>query len=91
MASVKLNATIQTEMLARIDDYCDTKGMTRSAFLSMAAAQYLDAIEKQPVVMDSFATMADLFKLAIKGKADSAEYAEKLEQLEASNKIIRKK
>lgn len=90
MASVKVNTTMQEEMVSRIDNYCATKGMTRSAFLSMAATQYLDAIEKQPIVGDAFAKMGELFKLAVSGKTESKEYAVALSELESANAALKK-
>lgn len=89
MASMKLNATMQTEMVARIDNYCKKSGMTRSAFLSMAAAQYLDALDKQPVIGSAFGDMGELIKLAFSGKTDSPEYAAALERLETKNGILK--
>lgn len=90
MACVKLNATMQSEMVARIDNYCSDKGMTRSAFLAMAATQYLDALDKKPVAMSAFGDIADLFKLAVTGKVNTKEYDDKLAALEAKQEFIKK-
>ena len=90
MKSVKLNATMKEDLIARIDSYCAKSGMSRSGFLTVACNQYLDAVEKKPIVVDAFGHMGRLFKLALDGKTDSEEYAQALEELERSGDALKK-
>lgn len=90
MAAVKVNVTLQADLLARIDAYCEGTGISRSAFLAMASSQYIDAIEKKSIVSDAFGHMGKLFKLALDGKTDSDEYAKALEDLEQAGDALKK-
>lgn len=89
MKSVKLNATMKEDLIARIDSYCSRSGMSRSGFLAVACSQYLDAMEKKPIVADAFGNMGKLFKLALDGKTDSEEYAQVLEALESCGDALK--
>lgn len=90
MAAERLNATMQADLLKRIDAYCSKSGMSRSGFLAVACSQYLDAVEKKPIVVDALGNMGKLFKLALDGKTDSDEYAQALEDLERSGEFLKK-
>ena len=90
MGSIKLNATMKEEMVSRIDKYCASAGMSRSAFLAMASTQYLDAVEKKPIISDAFGNVGDLLKLALSGKADSPEYAATLAALQTAGDALKK-
>lgn len=39
----RIAITLGKELLARLDEYCDRTGMTRSAYISYAVAHQLDA------------------------------------------------
>lgn len=90
MAAVKLNATMQSDLVDRIDVYCSKSGLSRSSFLAVACSQYLDSIEKKPVIADAFGNMGKLFKLAIDGKIDTDEYNSALAALESAGDILKK-
>lgn len=42
----RVTVTLLDTLLERIDTVCDTIGMTRSAFIALAAGQYTFALEK---------------------------------------------
>ena len=56
--SPKINITMRRETLAKVDDYCRSMGLTRSAFLAMAAEQYLTAVSAMPSVNNLLENLA---------------------------------
>lgn len=63
MAAVKVNITLQEELLTRLDQYADENGMTRSGLIQMAARQYMDAVDNAPILKR---IMTDLVNLTDK-------------------------
>ena len=70
--SVKINITLRDDLLERADLYASNNAVTRSGLISLALSQYLDAMQKKPVVADAIGQMGVLLKLAVTGKTDSA-------------------
>ena len=91
MKSVKINITLRDDLLERADLYASNNAVTRSGLISLALSQYLDAMQKKPVVADAIGQMGVLLKLAVTGKTDSAEYDAALKALEASQEALNKK
>lgn len=60
MAAVKVNITLQEDLLTRLDQYADENGMTRSGLIQMAARQYMDAIDNAPILKRIMTGLADL-------------------------------
>lgn len=83
MASVKINITVQDELLSRIDAYADDNGMTRSGLLQMAARQYLDAVEMSPAVRSMMRNLSDLAQAVVDGKLPPAAVNDALTDLDA--------
>lgn len=89
MKSIKINISIRDDLLERADLYAEQNAVTRSGLISLALSQYLDAMQKRPVVADAFGHMGTLIKLAVSGKTDSAEYDAALKALEASQAALK--
>ena len=89
MKSVKINISIRDDLLERADLYAEQNAVTRSGLISLALSQYLDAMQKKPVVADAFSHMGTLIKLAVSGKTDSPEYDAALKALEASQAALK--
>lgn len=68
MASIRFNATFSPDVMERVDAYCKKSGIPRSAFLQLAASQYLDAVEAMPSVNKMLAAMAAVVDGSFKGE-----------------------
>ena len=44
----RFNISMEDEYLARIDAFCKSKGLSRSALLTMSSMSYIQAQEKMP-------------------------------------------
>lgn len=55
---MKINITINEELLHKIDEFAKSKYMTRSAFLAMAADTYIN----QSNVMDNLPVLVKLYE-----------------------------
>ena len=55
---MRLNITINDELLEKIDEYAKSKYMSRSAFLAMAADTYIN----QANVMDNLPVLVKLYE-----------------------------
>lgn len=78
MAKVKLNITIDEELMRRVDEYCDDNFLNRSALFSVAVSEHLNAYEAAKAVKDMALTMR---KIADRGEVDP-ELIKELEQFE---------
>lgn len=83
MAKIKINFTIDEELTQRMDDYCDDHYLSRSAFLTMAVSDYLNAREASLAVKDLAFTMR---KIADKGEVDE----ESLRELEDFERMAKR-
>ena len=81
---MKVGITIDDELLKRIDSFADANYMSRSGLLSVAATQYLNALEVQSAIKDMSLAMR---KIADTGKIDH-ESMEQLEDFERLAKLI---
>lgn len=68
MASIRFNVTFTPDVMERVDSYCKKSGIPRSAFLQLAATQYLDAVEAMPNVNKMLAAMAAVVDETFKGE-----------------------
>lgn len=78
MAKVKLNITIDEELMRRVDEYCDENFLNRSALFSVAVSGHLNSYEAAKAVKDMALTMR---KIADRGEVDP-ELLKELEQFE---------
>lgn len=73
---MKMQISMNDELAKRVDDYADENYMSRSGFISLACANYLNAHEATKAVQEVAACMR---KIADTGKVDH----DAMEQLEA--------
>lgn len=64
----RLQISMDDTVLERVDSFAKTAGLTRSAFLSMAALDYINAKEKAPVITSAFSSMAALLDAHVRGQ-----------------------
>lgn len=81
---MKVNITLDDELMKRIDDYADRNYMSRSGLMSLAVTQYLNANEMILAVKDMALCMR---KIADNGTVDH-ETMEQLEDFERFSKMI---
>lgn len=81
---MKVGITIDDELLKRIDSFADENYMSRSGLLSVAATQYLNALEVQSAIKDISLAMR---KIADTGKVDH-DVMEQLEDFERLAKYL---
>ncbi len=81
---MKVGITIDDELLKRIDSFADENYMSRSGLLSVAATQYLNALEVQSAIKDISLAMR---KIADTGKVDH-DVMEQLEDFERLAKYM---
>lgn len=88
MASQKINITLQKDLLVRADEYASDNGMTRSGLISVALAQYLNAVEVQPSIKKILASMAAVAEGAMSGEMSPAIAAAKMETIQQTYEDI---
>lgn len=81
---MKVNITLNDDLMKRIDNYADENYMSRSGLISLACAQYLNQVEVLTLVKDMSLAMR---KIADSGKIDS-ESMQKLEEFEKMCRIL---
>ncbi len=84
MAKVKVQMTIDEDLLAKVDAYADDHYITRSGFFSLAADEFLSALE--------FREMMPIFtgalQKAVEGKEISQDDQKKLEAFQAMSDMF---
>lgn len=82
MAKVKVNITVDEELMRRIDEYADENYMNRSSLISMATTQFLNAAE--------VTTAVKLMSVAMRKIADTGVVdAESMKQLEDFERLVK--
>lgn len=81
---MKVNITLDDELMKRLDDYADRNYMSRSGLMSLAVTQYLNANEMILAVKDMALCMR---KIADAGSVDH-ETMEQLEDFERFAKML---
>lgn len=64
---MKVNITLNDDLLAKVDQYADENGMTRSGLVAVALGDYLSARELTSAIKSIAFTMEDI---ASKGEVD---------------------
>lgn len=81
---MKVNVSLDDELMVRIDNYADNNYMSRSGFISLACTQYLNSME----VMSLIKEMAfNIRKIADTQKIDD-ETIKQLESFELMAKML---
>lgn len=81
---MKVNVTLQDELVSRIDNFADENYMSRSGFLTLAAVQYLNTQDTMRLIRDMSLAMR---KIADTGTVDSEVMAQ-LEDFERFSKML---
>lgn len=88
MARVQIS--MDDDVLRKVDEFAKQAALTRSAFLSMAAVDYIKAKEKAPLISSAFASMAALLDARVKGEISQEEFQLRLDGFDQSIKDIGK-
>lgn len=81
---MKVNVTLDDELMQRLDSYADENYMSRSGFISLACTQFLNAADVSRAVRDMAFAMR---KIADKGEIDD-ETKQQLEDFERLSKML---
>lgn len=84
MAKIKVNVTVDEELLRRVDDYAEENYMNRSALISLATTQFLNTADVAKAIRDMALCMR---KIADSNKIDD-ETKEQLADFERLAKIL---
>ena len=84
MAKVKVNITLDEELLQRIESYADENYLTRSGLLTIAASQFLLQAEASRAIVDMSLAMR---KIAETGAIDD-EQRRRLEDFERFARML---
>lgn len=90
MKSMRLNVTIKSDIVKRMDAYAKDNGMSRSALISIAVSQYLNAVEAMPSVQKLLAGMSEIVQQIAKGQLPPADALTRLEVIqETYGKLVK--
>ena len=84
MAKVKVNITLDEELISRIDGYADYNYMSRSSLISLACTQFLNSVDVTRAIQDMAFAMR---KIADSGEIDD-EARRQLEDFERISKML---
>lgn len=79
---MKVNITLDDDLMQRVDAYADENYMSRSGFISLACTQYLNSADVTKAIKEMALSMR---KIADTGKVDH----ETMEQLEDFERLSR--
>ena len=88
MARVQIS--MDDDVLKKIDSFAKQAALSRSAFLSMAAVDYIAAKEKAPLITSAFSSMAALLDARVKGEISQEDFQLRIDGLDASLNSLRK-
>lgn len=84
MAKIKVNITLDEELMRRIDDYADENYLNRSSLVSLATSQFLNAADVTKAIKDMAFAMR---KIADNGEVDD-ETQKQLEDFERLSRML---
>ena len=84
MAKIKINITLDEELMRRVDDYAEENYLNRSSLISLATTQFLNAADVTKAVKEMAFTMR---KIADKGEIDD-ETKRELEDFERLSRML---
>lgn len=84
MAKVKINITLDEELLRRLDDYAEENYLNRSSLISLATTQFLNTQDVTKAIKDMAFSMR---KIADTGQIDDATRRQ-LEDFERLSKMF---
>lgn len=80
----RIQISMDEDVLKRIDDFAKSAALSRSAFLSMAALDYINAKEKAPLITSAFSSMAALLDARVRGEISQEEFQSRIDSLGSS-------
>lgn len=80
----RIQVSMDDDVLKRIDEFSKKVALSRSAFLSMAAVDYIDSKEKAPLISSAFSSMAALLDARVKGEISQDEFQSRIDSLNLS-------
>lgn len=78
----RIQISIDDDVLRRVDAFAKSFALSRSAFLSMAAVEYINAKENEPLIKSAFSSMAALLDATVKGELSQDEIRLRLDSLD---------
>lgn len=84
MAKIKVNITLDEELLRRVDEYAEENYLNRSSLVSLATTQFLNAADVTKAIKDMAFAMR---KIADNGEVDD-ETRKQLEDFERLSKMF---
>lgn len=84
----RIQISMDDSVLEKIDCFIGSAGLSRSAFLSMAALEYIKAKESAPVISAAFSTMAQLIDQRVRGEISQVDLQKQLEAIDVSVKKL---
>lgn len=84
MAKLKVNITLDEELMRRIDEYAEDNYLNRSTLVSLAVTQYLNAADVSKAIKEMAFAMR---KIADTGEVDD-ETRKQLEDFERLTKML---
>lgn len=85
----RLQISMDDVVLERVDSFAKSAGLSRSAFLSMAALDYIKAKEKAPVITSAFSSMAALLDAHVRGQISRDDMEARLAAIDKSIQDIK--
>lgn len=84
MAKIKVNVTLDEELMRRIDEYAEENYLNRSSLVSLATSQFLNAADVTKAIKDMAFAMR---KIADNGEIDD-ESRRQLEDFERLSRML---
>lgn len=84
MAKIKVNITLDEELMRRVDDYAEENYLNRSSLVSLATTQFLNAADVTKAIRDMAFAMR---KIADNGEIDD-ETQKQLEDFERLSRML---
>lgn len=84
MAKIKVNITLDEELMRRIDEYAEENYLNRSSLVSLATSQFLNAADVTKAIKDMAFAMR---KIADNGEIDD-ESRRQLEDFERLSRML---
>lgn len=82
----RIQISIDDEVLQKVDAYVKSCGLSRSAFLALAATDYIKAKETAPIITGSFASMANIVNARMRGEISAEDAKQQLDDINESLK-----
>lgn len=70
----RVQVSIPDDTLAMIDQFAKDLSLSRSAFLSMAALDFIKAKKQAPVISQAFSDMAALLNMRVQGQITEEDF-----------------